>query len=121
MGGAAPDFSGFQYSGPPPPDPTQNQPADFSSFGPPITSTNLGSFAGGPPQGSTAALENQVGPAQQALGNALQNQQTQPQGQPGQQTGQQSGQQQQPQFQDPLGPVLESLAQRHAELSAQAQ
>jgi hypothetical protein len=81
MGGTAPDFSGFQYSGPPAPDP--NQPADFSSFGPPITSTNTGSFASGaapatftgvPPAG-TQELENQIGPAQQNLGNALQNQQ----------------------------------------------
>ncbi len=116
MGGATPDFSGFTYSGPPPatpaPDPTQNQPADFSSFGPPIT-TNMGSLTGGAPPAGTADLENQIGPAQQALGNALQNQQTQPQGQP--------GQGQPPNFSDPLGPMISDLVARHQQLMQQTQ
>ena len=47
MGGTAPDFSGFQYSGPPAPAPDPTQPADFSQFGPPVTTTSLGSFPGG--------------------------------------------------------------------------
>ena len=123
---SAPDFSGFQYQGPqPPPDPSQNQPADFSSFGPPVTSTNMGSFAsgvspatftGGPPAG-TQDLENQIGPAQSTLGNALQNQQAQPQGQPGQQP----GQGQPPNFQDPLGPMIQDLVTRHQQLMQQTQ
>jgi hypothetical protein len=118
---SAPDFSGFQYQGPqPPPDP--NPPADFSSFGPPITSSSMGSFAsgaapatftGGAPQPGTADLENQIGPAQQNLGNALQNQQTQP--------GQQPGQGQPPNFQDPLGPMIQDLVTRHQQLMAQQQ
>jgi hypothetical protein len=115
MGGTAPDFSGFTYQGAPPlapqPDPTQNQPADFSSFGPPITSTDMGSVVGGQP--GTQNLENQIGPAQQTLGNALHNPQTQPQ------TGQQPGQA--PNFQDPLGPMLNDLVQKHQQLMAQQQ
>jgi hypothetical protein len=126
MGGSAPDFSGFQYQGPqPPPAPDPTQPADFSSFGPPITSSSMGSFAsgaapatftGGPPAG-TQDLENQIGPAQQNLGNALQNQQAQPQGQPGQQP----GQGQAPNFQDPLGPMISDLVARHQQLMQQTQ
>ena len=122
---SAPDFSGFQYQGPqlpPAPDPTQNQPADFSQFGPPVTATSLGSFpsgaapatfTGGAPAG-TQDLENQIGPAQQNLGNALQNQQ---QGQPGQQP----GQGQSPNFQDPLGPMIQDLVTRHQQLMQQTQ
>jgi hypothetical protein len=104
------------------PAPDPSQPADFSSFGPPITSTNMGSFAsgaapatftGGTPPAGTADLENQIGPAQQNLGNALQNQQAQPQGQPGQQPG--------PNFQDPLGPMIQDLVTRHKQLMAAQQ
>src|SRR5579872_6946652 len=126
MGGTAPDFSGFTYQGAPPPapapDPTQNQPADFSSFGPPVT-TNMGSFTGGAPPAGTADLENQIGPAQQTLGNALQNQQAQLPGQqpqPGQ-TGQQPGQGQAAAFQDPLGPMISDLVARHQQLMQQSQ
>ena len=114
---SAPDFSGFTYSGPQvPPAPGPNQPTDFSQFGPPVTS-NMGSFpSGAAPStftGGTQDLENQIGPAQQNLGNALQNQQAQGQGQP--------GQQQQPQFQDPLGPMIQDLVTRHQQLMAQQQ
>jgi|HubBroStandDraft_4_1064222.scaffolds.fasta_scaffold25526_4 hypothetical protein len=45
--------------------------------------TQSATFTGGAPPAGTAELENQIGPAQQNLGNALQNQQAQ--GQPGQQ------------------------------------
>jgi hypothetical protein len=101
-----------------PPAPDPNQPADFS--GQPVTS-NMGSFAsgaapatftGGAPPAGTADLENQIGPAQQNLGNALQNQQ-QPQGQP--------GQGQAPNFQDPLGPMISDLVSRHQQLMQQTQ
>ena len=74
----------------------------------------MGSLAGGAPQPGTADLENQIGPAQQNLGNALQNQQAQ--GQPGQQPGQQGGQ-----FQDPLGPMISDLVSRHQQLMQQTQ
>jgi hypothetical protein len=67
-------------------------------------------FTGGAPPAGTADLENQIQPAQQNLGNALQNQQ---QGQP--------GQQQQPQFQDPLGPMISDLVARHQQLMQQTQ
>ena len=73
-------------------------------------------FTGGAPQPGTADLENQIGPAQQNLGNALQNQQT-PQGQPGQQP----EQGQAPNFQDPLGPMISDLVSRHQQLMQQTQ
>ena len=81
----------------------------------------MGSFPSGaapatltsPPPAGTADLENQVGPAQQALLQGLQTQQAQPQGQP--------GQLQQPQFQDPLGPMLNDLVQKHQQLMAAQQ
>jgi hypothetical protein len=86
----------------------------------------MGSFPSGaapatltsPPPAGTADLENQIGPAQQTLGSALQNQQ-QPQGQPGQQPGQQQGQGQGPNFQDPLGPMIQDLVTRHQQLMQQ--
>ena len=121
MGGTAPISAGFTYQGAPPPapapDPTQNPP-DFSSFGAPIT-TSMGSVPSGAPQAGTQDLENQIGPAQQTLGNALQNQQAQTQGQSGQQPGQQQGQQ--PKFQDPLGPMISDLVARHQQLMQQTQ
>jgi hypothetical protein len=101
-------------------DPTQPQPAPDPTQQAPITSSSMGSFAapatftGGPPPAGTADLENQIGPAQQNLGNALQNQQAQ--GQPGQQPGQQGGQ-----FQDPLGPMIQDLVTRHQQLMQQTQ
>jgi hypothetical protein len=64
-------------------DPTQPQPAPDPTQPAPITSSSMGSFPSGvspatftgsaPPAG-TADLENQIQPAQQNLGNALQNQ-----------------------------------------------
>jgi hypothetical protein len=68
-------------------------------------------FTGGAPPAGTADLENQIGPAQQNLGNALQNQQAQ--GQP--------GQGQAPNFQDPLGPMISDLVTRHQQLMQQTQ
>jgi hypothetical protein len=101
----------------PAPDPTQNQPADFSSMGSFPSGASPATFTGGAPQPGTADLENQIGPAQQNLGNALQNQQSQPQGQPGQQP----GQGQPPNFQDPLGPMISDLVSRHQQLMQQTQ
>jgi hypothetical protein len=99
-------------------DPTQPQPAPDPTQPAPITSSSMGSFPSGvspatftgsaPPAG-TADLENQIQPAQQNLGNALQNQQAQ--GQPGQQ----------PQFADPLAPMLQDLVARHQQLMQQTQ
>jgi hypothetical protein len=100
-------------------DPTQpqpapvNQPADVSSMGSFPSGAAPATFTGGPPAG-TQDLENQIGPAQQNLGNALQNQQAQ--GQTGQQPGQQGGQ-----FQDPLGPMISDLVSRHQQLMQQTQ
>jgi hypothetical protein len=90
-------------------DPTQPQPAPDPAQQAPVTS-NMGSFTGGPPVG-TQDLEDQIGPAQQNLGNALQNQQAQ--GQP--------GQGQAPNFQDPLGPMISDLVSRHQQLMQQTQ
>jgi hypothetical protein len=102
----------------PAPDPTQlapvNQPADFSSMGSFPSGAAPATFTGGAPPAGTADLENQIGPAQQNLGNALQNQQ---QGQPGQQP----GQGQAPNFQDPLGPMISDLVTRHQHLMQQTQ
>ena len=114
MGG----FSPLQWGS----DPTQPQPAPDPTQQAPVTST-MGSFPSGaapatftsPPPAGTADLENQIGPAQQNLGNALQNQHAQPQGQPGQQPGQQG------QFQDPLGPMISDLVARHQQLMQQTQ
>jgi hypothetical protein len=99
----------------PAPDPTQNQPADFSSSstGSFPSGEAPATFTGGAPPAGTADLENQIGPAQQNLGNALQNQQAQ--GQPGQQP----GQGQAPNFQDPLGPMIQDLVTRHQQLMQQ--
>ncbi len=121
MGGT--DFLGMMAQQQPPPQPNPNIPPapDVSSL--PIVSQ--GTFGTGmgdsfsvalPPAGSTSDLESRVGPSQAALGNALQNQQSQIQ-----QPSAQPGQPAQPNFDDPLGPVLQDLAQRHAQISAQVQ
>ena len=89
MGGTAPDFSGFQYAGPPAPDPTQDpqqnsslidylrrnaQPTP-STTTQPLPSTTTAAQSGYTPQDPTQQLEAQIGPAQQTLGQGLQNQQ----------------------------------------------
>ena len=81
----------------------------------------MGSVPSGAPQAGTQDLENQIGPAQQTLGNALQNQQAQTQGQSGQQPGQQPGSGQAPNFQDPLGGMISDLVARHQQLMQQTQ
>ena len=106
MGGFNPLQWGSDPTQPQPaPDPTQqapvNQPADLSSMGSFPSGAAPATFTGGAPAG-TQDLENLVNPSTQNLGNALQNQQAQ--GQPGQQP----GQGQPPNFQDPLGPMLQT-------------
>ena len=112
-------FRASNIAGPPAPDPTQNQPADFSQFGP-----SLGQL---PEWGSASHIygrptcrHTRPRKPDRARPSDSRQRATEPADATGQ-PGQQPGQGQAPNFQDPLGPMISDLVTRHQQLMQQTQ